>query len=217
LILKLSAQGLCRAVFATATATSSNAAHSSKPDPDAGAWVWGWADPFLFGSTQTTDGRSTLYSNSEGINMNIRIYLPLALLFAFVCQPLVSVEQTLPAHSLVIPEACNPIFPKLLETLVANDCIILAANQHLGVISFRSQFEDNTNSARKRVNVLEGTLLLRPETPTSTLVRVKLTLSCQDTYTTQGTYRVGIQRDADPGWYKGILEMIAKAGPSPTK
>lgn len=149
--------------------------------------------------------------------MNVRIYLPLAPLVVLICQPLASVEQSPQAQSVILPTAYTATFPRLLETLVDNGCIILAADQQLGFISFRSQSEDNTSAAWKRVNVLEGTILLRSETPNSTHIRTKLTLSHQDNYAIHGAYRTGVQRDADDRWYKGTLEMIAKVVPPSSK
>jgi hypothetical protein len=113
------------------------------------------------------------------------------------------------AHTRTLPAAPEVLFPKLLECLIDNDFILLAVNQPLGVITFRLQSDDDTNRQRKHVNVLEGTLLVQATPPTSTQVRVKLTLSWQESFS-DFTFRTGAQKDADPSYYKGFLDLLEK-------
>lgn len=105
-------------------------------------------------------------------------------------------------------------FQKIIDILVNNNCIILAANQQLGLITFRNQSEDNSSSNRRHVNTLEGTILLRQEAPTSTRIRVKLTLRWQEIDRRGTNLAFGIQHDADAGWYKSVFDMLGFPPPS---
>ncbi|WP_243288045.1 hypothetical protein [Geothrix terrae] len=141
--------------------------------------------------------------------LNILTYVMFGLLF--FQGPGTWAQKSPQPHTLTLQGAYDTTFSKLLVALVNNDSIILTANQQVGVISFRNQSEDAPNNARKHVNVLEGTILVKAQTPHSTVLQVKLTLAWQESYVTQGTYRTGVQKEADDGWYKGFLDMLSNS------
>ena len=134
-----------------------------------------------------------------------------------LCPGVCQAEQPPQIVSEVVAGSCNASFDKIVERLFNNNYIILAANKQLGLITFRTQSEDSSNAARRHVNVLEGTLLLRPLTPTSTQIKIELTLSWQESYVTAGTFRTGVQHEADAGWYKGFFKMLGFAATPSTK
>ena len=140
--------------------------------------------------------------------MNKRICLPLALLFAVAGQPMAFADQSPQPHSQVIQAPCDSTFQKVIDALVDNNCVILAANQMAGLISFRTQSESYPNSARRHVNILDGTILLRAESPASTRIRVQLTLNWQESNDTAGTFKTGAQKEADAGWYKIVFDIL---------
>ncbi|HEX7553695.1 MAG TPA: hypothetical protein VF378_09080 [Geothrix sp.] len=133
---------------------------------------------------------------------------------AAVDGPKVSSPQAPAGHVLVLATTYKALFPKVIELLLDHDYIILMANQDLGLISFRLQAEDKAIRSSRHVNVVEGTLLLQeasPTSPSSTRVRVKLTLSWQNS-NFQIQHETGAQMDADPGYYQGFLKMFETAG-----
>jgi hypothetical protein len=130
---------------------------------------------------------------------------------AAVDGPKVSSPQAPAGHVLMLATPYKALFPKVIELLLDHDYIILLANQDLGLISFRFQAEDKAIRSSRHVNVVEGTLLLQETTPGSTRVRVKLTLSWQDS-SFQTQHETGAQMDADPGYYQGFLKMFETAG-----
>ena len=130
---------------------------------------------------------------------------------AAVDGPKVSAPQATTGHVLVLTTPSKSLFPKAIELLLDHDYIILMANQDLGLISFRLQAEDKAIRSSRHVNVVEGTLLLQETTSGSTRVRVKLTLSWQDS-NFQIQHETGAQLDADPGYYQGFLKMFETAG-----
>jgi hypothetical protein len=139
----------------------------------------------------------------------------LSLLFLF---PTISqAEQSPKITSDFVTTSSDATYDKVLDKLFNNNYIILAANQQLGFITFRTQSEDNSNSARRHVNVLEGTIFLHAENFTTTRIRVKLTLSWQETYDTAGTFRTGAQQEADAGWYKSFFNMLGLTATSSNK
>ena len=101
---------------------------------------------------------------------------------------------------------------KIVEKLFSNNWIILSANQQLGLITFRYQSEENSSPARRHVNVLDGSILVRPETSNSTRVRVKLTLSWQESYS-NATFRTGIRTDVPAEWYKLVFDTLGLSAP----
>ena len=135
-------------------------------------------------------------------------WLPLQFINAASPSPAIADAQQ--AHTQVIPIACENLFRKVIETLVANDCIILTADQQLGIITFRTQSEDNTVRGRRHVNILEGTLLLKPELSTSTRIRATLTLSWQEA-DRRTSFVTGVQKNADSGYYKWLFEILGKS------
>jgi hypothetical protein len=102
-------------------------------------------------------------------------------------------------------------FQKTIELLLDHDYIIIMANQDLGLISFRLRAEDKAIRGSRHVNVVEGTLLLQEAMAGSTRVRVKLTLSWQDS-SFQTQHETGAQVDADAGYYQGFTKMFESAG-----
>jgi len=126
-------------------------------------------------------------------------------------------EQAPQIVSELVTSSPDASFDKIVEKLFNNNYVILAANKQLGFISFRTQFEDNSNAARRHVNVLEGTLLLRAATSSASRIQVKLTLSWQESNDTAGTYRSGVQHEADAGWYKNFFNMLGLPATPPTK
>ena len=140
--------------------------------------------------------------------MNKRAYLPLAFLLAVVRQPILCAEQAPPTHSAVMSSAYGTAFQKVQDALVENQCIILASDQQSGLISFRIQSESYPNSARRHVDFLDGTILLRSVLPASTSIRVQLALSWQESNDMQGTYKSGASREADAGWYKTVFDIL---------
>ena len=125
--------------------------------------------------------------------------------------PKIASPQASAAHVLVLATPYKPLFPKVIELLLDHDYIILMANQELGLISFRLQGEDKAIRSSRHVNVVEGTLLLQEMTPGTTRVRVKLTLSWQNS-NFQIQHETGAQMDADPGYYQGFMKMFETAG-----
>jgi hypothetical protein len=124
-----------------------------------------------------------------------------------------SVQPGLTAHALVLASTPKALFPKVLERLLDQDYIILAANPELGLISFRHQGEDRAIRNRRHINVVEGTLLLQEASSTSTRLRVKLTQYWQESsYDTH--FETGVQADADAGYYQGFLRMLEEVLPA---
>ena len=107
-------------------------------------------------------------------------------------------------------------FEKLVGKLFDNNWIILSANQQLGLITFRYQSEENSSRSRRHVNVLEGSILVKPETATSTRVRVKLTLSWQESYADH-TFQTGVRNDVPAEWYKLVFDTLGLSAPLTTK
>jgi hypothetical protein len=107
-------------------------------------------------------------------------------------------------------------FQKIVEKLFNNNCIILAVDRQLGLITFRTQAEDNSNSARRHVNILEGTILVNAETSSATRIRVKLTLGWQESRSDY-TFQTGAQKEADAGWYKFVFDMLGFSTQPPAK
>lgn len=124
-------------------------------------------------------------------------------------------EQGLRIHAQVLPVPSEVLFPKAVEALLDHHCIILAVNQQLGILSFRTQSEDRTARYRKHLNVLEGTLLFKRESPASTRVRATLTLGWQET--DQKVFTTGVQQDADAGYYKWLFDLLGKTPPSSSR
>jgi hypothetical protein len=122
-----------------------------------------------------------------------------------------AITQAAPTLVTTSPELT---FDKIMENLFTNDCVILTANQQLGLITFRTQSEEYPNSARRRVNVLEGTILFKPDSPASTRTRVKLSLSWQESNDLANTFRTGASKEADAKWYKMIFDMLGVPVPS---
>ena len=132
----------------------------------------------------------------------------------FINAPLNLAGASPQTRSDLVTTSPDATFEKIIDKLVDNNFIILAANQQLGLISFRNQIEDNSSSIRRHVNILEGTILLRQESPTSTRIRVKLTLSWQEIDRRGSNIAFGVQHDADAGWYKGVFDMLGFTAPS---
>ena len=145
-------------------------------------------------------------------------------LSAFICLSLQTLtaatpnpasDQELQSHIQTLPVSYETAFPKAIETLIANGCIILAADRQIGFITFRTQSEDNTVRGRRHVNVLEGTVLFKPDSSTSTRVQAKLTLSWQEHE--RSSYETGAKNDADLPYYKWLFELLSKPFASPLK
>jgi hypothetical protein len=126
-------------------------------------------------------------------------------------------EQPPQLVSELVTSRADTSFEKVVERLFTNNYVILAADKQLGLISFRAQFEDKANAARRHVNVLEGTLLLRAATSSTSRIQVKLTLSWQESNDTAGTFKTGVQHEADAGWYKNFFNMLGLPAALPTK
>jgi hypothetical protein len=139
--------------------------------------------------------------------------LSLLVLHPGICQA----EQPPQIVSELLTSSPDARFEKIAEILFNNNYVILAANQQLALITFRTQSEDYPNSARRRVNVLEGTLLLRPAGRDATRIQVKLTRSWQESNDTAGTFRTGVQHEADADWYKNFFNMLGFAAIPPSK
>jgi hypothetical protein len=131
-------------------------------------------------------------------------------------QPLLCTELAPQAHSAVMSSAYGPAFQKLQDALVDNQCIILASDQQSGLISFRMQSESYLNSAKRRIDVLDGTILVRTIQPALTNIRLQLAFSWQESNDMAGTFRSGASKEADPAWYKMVFDMLGVSA-LPTK
>jgi hypothetical protein len=125
--------------------------------------------------------------------------------FAYAGQP----PQPL---SELVTTSSDATVEKIVEKLFSNNWIILSANQQLGLITFRYQSEENSSPARRHVNVLDGSILVRSETSNSTRVRVKLTLSWQESYS-NATFQTGIRNDVPAEWYKLVFDTLGLSAP----
>lgn len=145
-------------------------------------------------------------------------FVPVCVLSLLLLYPRYSqAEQPPQVVSELVTNSADASFEKVVERLFNGNYVILAADKQLGLVTFRAQFEDHPNAARRHVNVLEGILLLRAETSTATRIRVKLTLGWQESNDTSGTFRTGVQHEADAGWYKTFFNMLGLAATPPNK
>jgi hypothetical protein len=140
-----------------------------------------------------------------------RLLFIFSLTLIFLRSVIGSAQEAPRPHLLIVPATGDAIFSKLVESLASNNCIILAANRDAGVITFRTQSEDTSNRASRHVNILDGTILIRQETTAATRLQFTLTLSWNESYLPAGSYRAGVQKDADSSWYQNVIEMVSKA------
>ncbi len=133
-----------------------------------------------------------------------------------LCPSVAHGRQPPQALSELVTSSPDATFEKIVEKLFNNNCIILAVNQQLGLITFRTQSEENSRASRRHVNILDGTILIRSETSTSTRIRVKLSLSWQESYS-DFTFRTGVQNDVGAEWYKSVFDMLGLSAPLPGK
>ena len=143
--------------------------------------------------------------------------IPVCLLaLGALCPSIAHAEQAPPPLSEVVTTSSDATIEKFVEKLFSNNWIILSANPELGLITFRYQSEENSSPARRHVNVLEGSILVRAETSTSTRVRVKLTLSWQESFADH-TFQTGVRSDVPAEWYKLVSDVLGLSTPLPSK
>lgn len=135
--------------------------------------------------------------------------------FVSACFPALLALSPSVAHAGQVPKpmsdlvTANPeaTFDRIVGKLFDNNWIILSANQPLGLITFRYQSEENSSRSRSHVNVLEGSILVKAETATSTRVRVALTLSWQESFADH-TFQTGVRNDVPAEWYKLVFDTL---------
>jgi len=116
----------------------------------------------------------------------------------------------------VVTSSPDATFEALVERLFSHNWIILSANQQLGLITFRYQSEENSSRTRRHVNTLDGSILVRAESPTSTRVRVNLTISWQESFVDR-TFATGVRNDVPAEWYKLVFDTLGLPVPMAAK
>jgi len=134
----------------------------------------------------------------------------------FLCPALAFAGQTPETPSEVVAATPDATVEKLVERLFNGNCLILTANPQLGLITFRYQSEEHSIPARRHVNVLDGSILVRTETATTEQVRVKRTPSWQESYSDH-TFQTGVRMDVPAEWYMLVFDMLGLPVPAPGK